>query len=390
MLTVRDIPSIQGLQSIQIRAGMVGIDKAIRWPYIAEDHELAPWLVGGEVIFITGINRSWSNSSFQRLLQVTQAKNVAAIVVLTGSRHIPSLSPEWMALANQFQIPLLEQPYSLAMVTVTERLSNAIVQESFAQRSKQWFLLQLIENPSLPEAITLEQAKGIGLPINSLLSVAMVLPNASVSDHIDFWSFTLREFLVAEHSPFPLIEYRTGWLLILPLVDECHTQDVMPIWQQLHHTLKRRQLPSTIGVSHGQSLKQLNLLIRQARQCSEFIYRHHRGQLFHHKTFALQQLFTAVDDVPLLQHFCRRMLGALYQTSDRELLFIKQTLANYFASLCSVRRTAQQMGIHRNTVSARLQKFEQLTHLSLADAGHRLAVQNALQIDAFILPPDES
>ncbi|MFM2482088.1 PucR family transcriptional regulator [Celerinatantimonas sp. YJH-8] len=390
MLTVRDIPTISGLEQIQIRASINSADKAIRWPYIAEDHELTPWLVGGEVIFITGINRSWQDERFLRLLKVTQEKNVAAIVVLTGSTYIPTLDPHWIQWANDYQIPLLEQPYSLPMVTVTERLSNAIVQDSFANRSQQWFLMQLIESPSLPAAITLEQARENGFPTEIPLNVAMLLPNVTPNHNIESWQFALREFLASQHSPFPLVEYRRGWLLLLPETTAEAEGDPLQYWQLLHQDLQQKQLSASIGVSNGQTLNHLNRLAFQARQCAEFIDRHYQGQLFHHKAFALQQLFAAVDDHQLLHDFCHHTLGPLYQSREADLIQVKQTLRHYFLNLCSVRRTAQQMQIHRNTVTSRLLKFEQLTHLSLADADNRLTVQNALLIESFVLPQDES
>ncbi|WP_413284247.1 PucR family transcriptional regulator [Vibrio sp. MA40-2] len=389
MITVRDIPTIKGLESIRIRAGAEFADKAIRWPYLAEDHELDPWLVGGEVIFITGINRSWTDDEFICLLHSAKNKNAAAIILLTGSAHISALNLDWVTLANEHQLPLLEQPFSLPMVVVTERLSNAIIQSTFAQRSKEWFLTQLVENPTETEAIALEQARDIGLPHDSELSMAMVLPNTSASKSIESWKFILREFIAEQKSPFPVIEYRTGWLLCL-VKDHDNNQAKMEAWQHLHSMLQSKQLLSSIGVSDGFTLSKLNRLAFQAKQCTEFIHRHFRGQVFHYKTFGLQQLFAAVDDIERLHDFCHRYLGPYYQLNGEDVGQVKQTLRCYFTNLCSVRSTASDMGIHRNTVTARIQKFEQRTHLSLDDAGNRLAIQNALVIESFILPQTES
>lgn len=391
MLTVRDIPALKGLEKIRIRSGLKYIDKAIRWPYIAEDHELEPWLAGGEVIFITGINRAWPTASFATLLDVAERKQVAAIVVLTGSAHMPELPSEWVELAEEHQVPLLEQPYSLPMVTVTERLSNAIIQDSFANRSQQWFLMQLIENPTSPEAIHLAQAREFDFPLENALSVAMVLPQLDENFTVETWQFALKEFLREQASPFPLLDYRNGWLLILPATaTQEDTSALMPCWRELHQKLVTHGLSASIGIADGQLLPQLNRMVYRARQCADFVHRHYTGQLFHHSTFGVQQLFACIDDQQKLSDFCRNTLGPFYHAQSQEQKQIKQTLRSYFNELCSVRKTAAQMEIHRNTVTSRLTKFEQLTHQTLTDANHRLAIQNALLIEAFILPHDES
>ncbi len=386
MITVGDIPSISGLEAITLRTHSRLADKIIRWPYIAEEHDLAPWLVGGEVIFITGINRSWSDEGFVHLLKVAADKNAAAVVVLTGSNHIKELKNSWVRYAEQAQMALLEQPYSLPMVTVTERLSNAIIQSTFAARSKQWFLMQMIENPESPEPITLAQAGDIGLPTQNRLALAMVLPCDKSRHNLESWQFALREFLNRCQSPFPLIEYRAGWLLCVPENDQLPDVRDLSLWQQLHQQLQQAGMNSSIGLSDAPSLAKLNKLVFQARQCSEFIHRHFRGQLFHHTTFGLQRLFAAIDDPLALSEFCQQTLGPLHHSQQSDHQQIKLTLEHYFNNLGSLRGTALQMGIHRNTVSGRIQKFEQLTQLSLDDANHRLAIQNALMIERFIQP----
>lgn len=386
MLTVRDIPSIKGLKDICIRAGRCFADNAIRWPYVAEEYELDQWLKGGEVVFITGINRRWTDDDFARLVGVLKRKNAAAIVVLTGSKHMPELKGTWLRLCDENQMPLLEQPYNLPMVTVTERISNAIVQDTFAQRSKQWFIQQLADSGIPPEAMTLEQAKHTGLPVDVNLSVAMLIPDKEQIGDLEAWLFLFREFLAQQKSPFPVVEYRNGWLLCLTESDSPEQKDSLKGWDLLMNRLTHQGLIASIGVSNGHSLEGFYRMVCEARQCAEFAARHFPGQLHHHQTFGLQRLFASVENTELLYDFCRRYLGVFFLSADSDMIAIKQTVTDYFNNLCSLRKTAETLRIHRNTVCYRLNKFEALTHLSLNDPNTRLCVQNALLMEVFILP----
>ncbi|MCE0495685.1 PucR family transcriptional regulator [Vibrio salinus] len=386
MLTVRDIPNIQGLSDIKIIAGQNHVENRIRWPYVAEEYQLEPWLKGGEVVFITGINRCWYDDDFSRLIDILKLKNAAAVIVLTGSKHIPSLKQSWRDLCDEKQVPLLEQPYHLPMVTVTERISNAIIQDTFSQRSKQWFIQQLIDARLPSENTTIDQAGQMGFPTDVNLSVALVLPGSEPDTNTDAWYFALCEFLTRHKSPFPVIEYRAGWILCLPQL----TTDPLPysieIWEELQFFLKSHQFEASIGVSDGSRIEYLPRMVSEARQSAAFASQHIPGQVHHYQSFGLQRLFASVEDTDLLYDFCRRYLGDCFLCQEEELVTVKQTMIHYFNNLCSLRKTAESLNIHRNTVTHRLNKFKSLTHLSLNEPNTRLCVQNALLMEAFILP----
>lgn len=55
-ITCADIPRLPGLEAIRFRAGLQGGNRPVRWPYVAENDSIAPWVRGGELVFVTGIN----------------------------------------------------------------------------------------------------------------------------------------------------------------------------------------------------------------------------------------------------------------------------------------------------------------------------------------------
>jgi len=135
-LRCADIPNLPGLGEIALRAGLAGGDRPVRWPYVAENRSFSPWIKGGELVFITGIGRHHTqNSLFERLYEAVEI-GVAGLVILTGEAYIGQLPNGLLRLADQLGLPLLEQPYSLPMVQVTETISRAILQREQAQTRK--------------------------------------------------------------------------------------------------------------------------------------------------------------------------------------------------------------------------------------------------------------
>ena len=70
-MTIRcaDIPHLPGLESIRLRAGLQGSQQPIRWPYVVENDTLAPWVQGGELVFVTGINHRRSEENLKQLIR---------------------------------------------------------------------------------------------------------------------------------------------------------------------------------------------------------------------------------------------------------------------------------------------------------------------------------
>ncbi|MEH6566463.1 MAG: PucR family transcriptional regulator [Halopseudomonas sp.] len=132
-LRCEDIPQLPGLAAMQLRAGLAGAQRQVRWPYVAENRSFGPWVKGGELVFITGISRHHSQNSLTERLYEAVASEVSGLVILTGDAYIGQVPNALLRLADQLQMPLLEQPYSLPMVQVTETIGRAIVRCEQAQ-----------------------------------------------------------------------------------------------------------------------------------------------------------------------------------------------------------------------------------------------------------------
>ncbi|MDG5499480.1 PucR family transcriptional regulator [Marinobacter sp. BGYM27] len=126
-LTCDQIPHLPGLDAIRLRAGACGRQRRIRWPYVAENRSFKPWVKGGELVFVTGIGRHRSPDNLSELLYEGIDAGIAGLVILTGDAYIGQLPSTLMRLADDLELPLLEQPYSLPMVTVTEVISREII-----------------------------------------------------------------------------------------------------------------------------------------------------------------------------------------------------------------------------------------------------------------------
>lgn len=385
-LKISEITDIIGLEAFKLRAGARGLNNNIRWPYVAENREVAPWLLGGELIFVTGINLLRSIADYQQLITEAQAHHAAGMVILTGSEFIKTIPEAVLTFAEQCGFPLFEQPYHLPMVKVTELICNRIIQIDLAEHSLRWFLNHVIESPRALPALTLQRADKLKLNINQPLMVALIIPMEAESVDLNVWTFTLNRLLVPYQGALPILEHQDGWYLFLANDSRLDHDLQIQLWNEIVDLLNVAGFLCAFGVSETtQGLTQLGLATQQAKQAAQFA-RNSTGQtVLHYQDLGINKIFVAVENQQLLVDFCRQQLGSLFANKDPQAILLKHTLVIYFENLCSARKTAQSLVIHRNTLRHRLQKFELLSNTQLNIAQQRLSIQNALMMESLIL-----
>jgi sugar diacid utilization regulator len=391
-----DIPRLPGLESITFRAGLTGGQRIVRWPYVAENDSIQPWVSGGELVFVTGINHRRNEKNLCQLVEEAVNSNVAGLVILTGPEFIQQIPNSVLELANKHQIPLLEQPYSLKMVLVTEIISNAIVQANLLGKSVRLFLTKLINGfDHAPELIHL-RANDLGITDSnpfSVLAIRMTQTDLSTEDSTQQFIHLhqaleehLSRILKRRDITWPVLNHEKDLLAIWPTADIDTTELYDELEQVL--TLLQKHFSQTvlcIGVSERKTgLDKLADATEQARQALHFAIKHQHQRIFFYEQLGIARLFAAIPNRGLLADFCKQHLGKLCFARDGSTLEMKATLNHYFNHFGHQQHTADAMGIHRNTLSYRLSKIEQRLGYSLQDPFLRLNLQNALLIEQIL------
>ncbi len=135
-LALDEILHLPGLQDMTVRAGARNLQRRVRWPYVAENEGIAEWVMGGELVFVTGINHPRGEANLLSLVEDGDAVGIAGMVILTGGTFIHGIPPVVIERAEQLGLPLIEQPYALKMVVVTHLIGTALVQMTQVRRSR--------------------------------------------------------------------------------------------------------------------------------------------------------------------------------------------------------------------------------------------------------------
>lgn len=391
-LSVEEILRLPGLESLALRAGARNLHRSVRWSYVAENVGIADWVMGGELVFVTGINHTRDEANLLQLVREGVASGIAGIVILTGDEFIRRIPESVVHLAEVEGLPLIEQPYALKMVIVTHLIGTALVQMTQVKTSRRDILGQLLSGdfPSLD--IVRRRAQHLELPLEvprRLVALrvagvdtlfqqhqpeeaerALQLTRQRLLDHLESWQQERRERL-------PVVIQ--GDLFVLLLADAERAElHALASELQLELTPLRAYLGLSARADSCAEYPRALLEARQALDVAEGMQA--PGGFCDYRELGVLRLLRAIPDRAVVEQFMKDTLGPLNEAGRKQPHLLIETLDALVQENGNALKAAQRLGIHRNTLNQRIARIEALSGQSLDDAQFRLNTSVALLI----------
>jgi len=115
---------------VRLVVGEAGLENAVRWVHISELEDPTPWLSGGELLLTTGM-RLEDPERQRAYIRRLAAHGLAGLGLGTGFAHevVPDALRE---TAAELGFPLVEVPYEVPFIAVTEKAASHLVNEHYA------------------------------------------------------------------------------------------------------------------------------------------------------------------------------------------------------------------------------------------------------------------
>ena len=394
-LTIADVLALPGLEPMRLRAGAAGLDNAVRWPYVAENSGIAEWVLGGELVFVTGINHPRDEANLLQLLEEACERQVAGLVVLTGPAYIQAIPPRLLDAAEAAGMPLIEQPYSLKMVLVTQAIGSALIQSEQMGRSRHDVMERLLTGDYQSLDLLLHRASQLGMAVAGHWQVVQLQLEGSELLFAQGDAASVEAQLARQHdrisrrlrqlsAGLPVLGRAGQWTMLLPAPDAVAA---LANRQQLANWLKPLNLRLAplklfIGLSAAahpparlaQGQDEARQALAAARRFSE------RAGLCVYDELGVLKLLSGVRDRALLDQFLNERLGPLLRHDLHHGPSLMPTLEAWFHENGNLVAAAQRLAVHRNTLTHRVQRIEALCGLTLDNAYDRLDIGIALMI----------
>ncbi len=393
-LALDEILHLPGLQEMTVRAGARNLQRRVRWPYVAENEGIAEWVMGGELVFVTGIKHPRGEANLLSLVEDGEAVGIAGMVILTGGTFIQTIPPAVITRAEQLGLPLIEQPYALKMVIVTHLIGTALVQMNQVRRSRNDILGQLLSGDYPSLAIARQRAAHLELALDEprrvvalrLRHVEQLFERHGLAQGERLWQATrqaLADQLEAwcRERPGTVTAQLPGDLQVLLLADAA---DLPLTLAALHRQLAAvvGELALYMGLSRlAADCAHYRQALSEARQALEVAQQLHPANGFcDFGELGVLRLLQGIVDRSLIDDFVAQTLGPLIAPGRKQPHVLVHTLDALLKDNGNGLKAAQRLGLHRNTINQRIQRIEQLSGQSLDDPLFRMNASVAMLV----------
>ncbi|OYU06117.1 MAG: CdaR family transcriptional regulator [Pseudomonas sp. PGPPP1] len=394
-LTLGDVLALPGLESMRLRAGEGGLDNTVRWPYVAENSGIAEWVLGGELVFVTGINHPRDEANLLQMLDEACQRHVAGLVILTGPAYIQAIPQRLLDAAEAAGMPLIEQPYSLKMVLVTQAIGSALIQSEQLGRSRHDVLERLLTGDYQSLELLLHRAAQLGMSLAGHWQVVQLQLEGSELLFAKGDAAVVEAQLARQHdginrrlrqlcAGLPVLGRAGQWTVLLPAPDAVAALKNRQLLANWLNPLNLRLAPLKlfIGLSAAahpparlaQAQDEARQALAAARRFSE------RAGLCVYDELGVLKLLSGVRDRALLDQFLNERLGPLLRHDLHHGPSLMPTLEAWFHENGNLVAAAQRLAVHRNTLTHRVQRIEALCGLTLDNSYDRLDIGIALMI----------
>lgn len=404
-------------QNMVLVAGRGGLARPVRWVHMVENEEIAGFLEGQEIAFTTGIGLETQEDLYP-LVKSAYASGATGVVVNIGP-FIHQISPETIRFCDEHDFPLFKVPWSVHMAQIMHSFSLAITMSEKHSMELAAALENAIFHPDREEMYLeyLEQS-GFAKDWNYCVTVfsacadaAMMMPaepmddgtsavgtaTASVvgnepgihlvhghhdAERIALYSRDIESLITRNQWRVAVVHIEGRLVLVFARYTaeqvEMMVREIIAAIRSQGTTLERTYIgvgkvtksARCIGKSYNQALKLERLQHLRGRA----------GEVALYDNSGIDKLLLAVSDHAILEDYYHDSIGPLVEYDRVNGTDLTETLRVYFQFSGSVKETAASMFVHRNTVSYKLNKIEDILGVSLSDFRTREFLSVGLQV----------
>ncbi len=403
-MTCRELLKLSSLKDARLVAGTDGLDRNIRWIYVAEGFEdprqFSNWLYGNELVFITGLGIKNNPGLLMEFIEIISTKRVSGLVINIGP-YIPSIPSEVIELADRLALPVFELPWESKLIDVTHEVCLSIIQKEQEEKS----ISNLIETILFSD-ITLDEniitrasfygydLKGpcrvLILNFNNLaafLAKKNVFDDKKILEMKASMKKNIQE-TVFKFNKKTLIMLRSDTVILLMNVLGTNRNELESMIDGIREMVSRKFAGLTFIVGVGNSYQELAYMKKSFSEAEYSLKVAKLGTpgnlIFYYSELGIYSLLYSIKDQQLLKNFMTETLGPLIEHDKLSSNQLINTLEVFLSESTNIAITSEKLFIHKNTLKYRIQKIEEITGYNLKDMQDCFKLQLALMISGII------
>ena len=398
-MNCRDMMQILELTEVlKLKAGENGLEQSVRWIYFADclqcvksEYRIENYIHGGEFVVLTNPSVTDDSRKLLELIRQMYEHGITALGINEGQ-----ISGELMRYCEEKNLPLFELPEKYPLIDLSQIICRKLVLEENDRNAAEQLFSSILDAEHLSRERVMAQARYLNIDLEGSFFVAEF---AFVSENGESgWENddslaagrNVKRMIRAEFSSCIkqdiLILPQAGSILALIPDREVEEGYIKEIFARIADRAQREYgMDLQIGV--GNSKAYLDEVKKSRNEASTALRAAEvsglKGQIFFYRDQGIYTLLSHVDDTRILDTYVEEKLGKLLQADELNDGNLSETLENYLNCSCNVKKTAEEMFLHRNTLNYRLKKIREILGCDLENLDTCLELKLAFLIRRY-------
>lgn len=362
---------------VSIIAGKKGLSNMVNWVHMIETAEASTFLEGGEIAFATGIGLN-NNLTILELVESIYSRRAAGVFLNIGP-FIENIPKEVVEFGNSKNFPIFTVPWKTHIAEIMRIFSSTLVKSEQTAMEIASAFKYAIFFPKQEELYFFPLSEhGFRSDWNYYSTIIYIdntdspLPNHHSYDYV---CLEITNYLTHHKYKNFSIFFNDNQLIAIAgnYSENLLKKFVLDIEDYLTRFLPKLQ---HFYITTGKSTKSIRCLYKsynQAKCLQNFIMsRKKEEKILNYSDMGIYKLLLGIEDQDIIREYYDKTIAPLIAYDDKNGSDLADVLWCYLSHNGSVRDTADELFLHRNTVNYKLNKAGEILNLNLSNLDIRL------------------
>ena len=358
---------------ITLVAGKGGMSNIVTWVHIVETAENSDFLDGGQLVFTTGIGLN-STAGIVDLLKAFENKNVAGVIFNIGP-FIDEIPQEAKQYGDEHNLPIFTVPWRVHLAEIMRICCYALTKEEQRTMEISAAFKNAISFPKQEElyVVSLSQRS---FQANWKYSAAVMQLNGTAEDaeeRIENLCIQLESKFHADSKKTVFFANGAELVAVFANLDQ---EELLIKAREIRTSVKMfLKKEETVSIGVGRLTQSIRCLYKSYNQAKSIERLQAGGKIDSDEIFytnlGIYRLLMGIEDKEIMTEYYNQTIKPIVDYDEANESDLCATLRCYLKHDGSVKETAEELFVHRNTINYKLNKIEELLGVDMSSLSAR-------------------
>lgn len=368
---------------ITLAAGKNGLNNIVNWVHMVETVEASSFLNGGEIAFATGFGLNNSQTLLDLVKNIF--KNKAAGIILNIGPFLEKVPNDVITFGNENNFPIFTVPWKVHLAEIMRIFCFAILKDDQENLETAAAFKNAIFFPK-QEELYFSQLSQHGFHVNWHYAACVINIENYINKKLDSLIVSLHNHMKHNYDNFTIFEHDNEILVILGNYTDNNLHKFINELIDYLKILLTHKTTFSIGV--GKQTKSIRCVYKSYRQAKAIQKLQAKNKLekslIFYSDMGIFKLLMSIEDEEIIQEYYKHTIQPLIDYDKKNNSLLTDVLRSYLKNDGSVKETADELFIHRNTVNYKINKIEELLNINLSSLDIRLQLRVGFMIQDML------